>query len=72
MTLGPSCITVYAVIRSDGTIRRSRRSNHLMIYLSLKSAKTQATEDGDSVVAAEINLSSATPLFIRGEVLDVA
>lgn len=55
---------VYAVIRPSGEIKRSRRSHHLMIYLSESSARRQASGDGDSVVEAEIDLTRE-PTFIR-------
>lgn len=60
---------VWAVIRPDGSIKRSRRSNHLMIYLSAGSAKTQASSDGDAVVEVDIDLSRE-PTFIRKKVVE--
>lgn len=59
---------VYAVIRGDGLIKRTK-GRSLMIYAGLTPAKAQARADGDSVVEVEIDLSKP-PLFIRGRKLD--
>lgn len=58
-------LTVFAVIKRDGTVKRTR-SRSLAIYPSLATAKGQARAEGDSVVEVELDLSRA-PLMIRGQ-----
>lgn len=55
---------LYAIVRPDGTIKRSRRSYHLMVYQSEATARRAALGDGDAVVECEVDLSRP-PLFIR-------
>lgn len=57
-------MTVYAVVNREGEIKRSKRSHHLMIYVSPKTAQRAALCDGDAVVEVNIDLTRE-PLFIR-------
>lgn len=61
---------LYAVVKSDGTMRRSVRSRHstFCIYDTQSKAKNNARCHGDSVVAVEVDLTSE-PLFIRERVV---
>lgn len=59
-------ITLYAVIRADGTLKY-RDSNHgrgPMVFDDEAKAKGNARSDGDSVVRVDVDLSRE-PLFIR-------
>lgn len=67
--LGPTVIPLFAVVKADGSIKRSARSNHLMIYTTERQARTQANDPGDTVVPTEVDLNRQ-PLFIREKVLD--
>jgi hypothetical protein len=62
-------LKVYAVIRPDGSIKRSQRSHHLFFYLKSSTAQRAATGDGDAVVEVDVDLDKA-PMFIRGQKLD--
>jgi len=57
-------VKVWAVLNREGQVRRSLRSNHLMIYVNAKTAQRAATKDGDAVVEVDIDLTKP-PLFIR-------
>lgn len=59
---------VYAILDGNGKLRRSLRTNHLMVYTSNATARRAAQKDGDSVVEAEIDLTKE-PLFIRRKVV---
>jgi hypothetical protein len=55
---------VYAIVRPDGSIKRSKRSHHLQIYVAAGTAQRAALSDGDAVVEVDIDLTRE-PLFIR-------
>ncbi len=59
-------MTVYAVIKADGTIRRGVHG--LYVYSTVTSAKKSARASGDSVVAVEVDLTRE-PVFIRKKYL---
>ncbi len=63
-------MTLFAIVKSDGTIRKTVRARHssLMIYDSAAKAKNNARADGDSVVAIAVDLN-VEPLFIRRRVV---
>ncbi len=63
-------MNLYAVIKTDGSIRRTVRERHssFCIYDTPGKAKNNARHDGDSVVAIEVDLTRE-PLFIRRRVV---
>ncbi len=56
---------VYAVMRGDGTPKRTRCGGALAVYAGMTVAKRAARCKGDSVIEVEFDLSKR-PLYIHG------
>lgn len=58
----------YAIITGDGDLKRGSKGAYA-VHSSYKRACYWAKNDGDSVVAVEIDLGKK-PLFIRGRIIE--
>lgn len=57
---------VYAVLRGNGTPKRTRCGGALAVYAGMSVAKRNARAKGDSVIEVELDLTKQ-PLLIRGQ-----
>lgn len=62
-------VPLFVVLTADGQIKLNRE-RRMMIYTTMKAAKTSAKDNGDAVVYLELD-HETEPLFIRGRVIPV-